>query len=144
MAIDRFDEKILALLVEDARQSVSDISRKVNLSRSAVTERIKRLEESRVIEGYHARLGVDASHTVMAYFSLTFRPMVREMVEPYIRSIPEIRFAHYISGDVDIIMLVETETMARLTALRVEMDSWPNIEKIMTHMCLADAGVSKQ
>lgn len=139
MAIDRVDEKILALLVEDARQSVSDISRKVNLSRSAVTDRIKRLEERNVIEGYHARLGVDASDVVSAYFSLTFRPMSRELVEPLINNIPEIRFAHYISGDVDVIMYVEAKNMSRLTSLRVEIDSWPNIDKVMTHMCLADA-----
>ncbi|MEC8483363.1 MAG: Lrp/AsnC family transcriptional regulator, partial [Pseudomonadota bacterium] len=56
MTLDRYDEKVLALLVQDARLSVSDISRQVNLSRSAVSERIKRLEEGGMITGYHAHV----------------------------------------------------------------------------------------
>ena len=137
--MDRYDKNIIALLIEDARQSVSDISRKVNLSRSAVTERIKRLEEKGIINGYHASVLMDATSSVAAYFSLTFRPIQRDLIEPLVKALPEIRSAHFISGDLDLILLVEAENMARLTAIRVEMDSWPYIEKVTTHLCLCPA-----
>lgn len=138
MSLDRFDEKILALLVEDARTSLSEISKKINLSRSAVTERIKRLEEKGIITGYHAHLNLTDEHLVSAYFSLTFRPLYCEQIEALLVSIPEIKLAHSISGDIDLILFVEAASMNRLNDIRTIMDSWPNIEKIVTHMVLTD------
>ncbi|MGB0781805.1 MAG: Lrp/AsnC family transcriptional regulator [Marinomonas sp.] len=135
---DHYDQKILALLVSDARLSVSDISRQVNLSRSAVTERIKRMEDNRTITGYHAHTSVSKEEGVTAYLALTFRPLSCDLVQPYIESIPEIKMAHSISGDLDLMLLVQTHSMSRLNAIRSEMDSWPNLDKVVTHMCLAN------
>lgn len=137
MNLDRYDEKILAMLVQDARSSVSDISRHVNLSRSAVSERIKRMEEGGKITGYHAHIALATEDLISAYLALTFRPLSCELVQPYIEKIPEIKMAHSISGDIDLMLLVQVPTMKRLHEIRLEMDSWPNIDKVMTHMCLA-------
>lgn len=137
MKLDRYDEKILSLLVQDARLSVSDLSRQVNLSRSAVTERIRRLEESGVITGYHAHITTQQEDLITAYFAVTFRPLSCELVQPYVEKIPEIKLAHSISGDIDLMLLVQVSSMRRLHEIRLEMDSWPNIDKVMTHMCLA-------
>ncbi|MCW4631410.1 MULTISPECIES: Lrp/AsnC family transcriptional regulator [Marinomonas] len=134
---DHYDQKILALLVGDARLSVSDISRQVNLSRSAVTERIRRMEENRTITGYHAHTSVSKEDGVTAYLALTFRPLSCDLVQPLINAIPEVKLAHSISGDLDLLLLVQASSMARLHAIRSEMDSWPNLHKIVTHMCLA-------
>ncbi len=54
--MDKFDRQIIEILQGDARASVSDIAREVNLSRSAVTARIKKLEQDKVILGYHDEL----------------------------------------------------------------------------------------
>jgi Lrp/AsnC family leucine-responsive transcriptional regulator len=137
MTLDRYDEKVLALLVQDARLSVSDISRQVNLSRSAVSERIKRLEEGGMITGYHAHVSKMDQDLISAYLALTFRPLSCEQVQLYIDKIPEVKLAHSISGDIDLMILVQVPSMKRLHEIRLEMDSWPNIDKVMTHMCLA-------
>ena len=50
--MDGFDKKILEQLQLNARQSVSVIAESVSLSRSAVSERIKRMEDSGEILGY--------------------------------------------------------------------------------------------
>ncbi|TYL47283.1 Lrp/AsnC family transcriptional regulator [Marinomonas sp. IMCC 4694] len=134
---DHYDQKILALLVDDARLSVSDISRQVNLSRSAVTERIKRMEDSSIITGYHAHTAVSKEEGVTAYLALTFRPLSCELVQPLIESLPEIKLAHSISGDLDLLLLVQASSMARLNVIRGEIDSWPNLNKVVTHMCLS-------
>jgi Lrp/AsnC family transcriptional regulator, leucine-responsive regulatory protein len=47
--VDKFDQQILALLRADARLPVSQIAREVNLSRSAVSERVRQLEHCGVI-----------------------------------------------------------------------------------------------
>ena len=134
---DQYDQKILALLVEDARLSVSDISRQVNLSRSAVTDRIRRMEETGTITGYHAHTSVSKEEGVTAYLALTFRPLSCDLVQPLIDAIPEVKLAHSISGDVDLLVLVQAASMTRLHQIRSEMDSWPNLDKVVTHMCLA-------
>ena len=54
--MDKFDKAIINELRQDARQSISTIADRVSLSRSAVTERIKKLETSGVIRGYQVLL----------------------------------------------------------------------------------------
>ena len=135
---DQYDQKILALLVDDARLSVSDISRQVNLSRSAVTERIRRLEESGTITGYHAHTSISKEEGVTAYLALTFRPLSCDLIQPLIDAIPEVKLAHSISGDLDLLLLLQAPSMTRLNEIRNEMDAWPNLDKIVTHMCLAN------
>ena len=55
----------------------------------------------------------------------------------WINALSEVKLAHSISGDVDLLLLVEAPSMARLNEIRNEMDQWPNLEKIVTHMCLS-------
>lgn len=138
MTLDRYDDKILKLLVQDARLSVTDIGRQVNLSRTAVSDRIRRLEAQGKITGYHAHVRHSDDTTVSAYLALTFRPLSCELVQPYLEQVPEIKMAHSISGDVDLMLLVQADSMRRLHDIRTEMDSWPNIDKVTTHMCLAN------
>lgn len=138
MKLDSFDQKILALLVDDARLSISDIARQVSLSRSAVTDRIKRLEESRIITGYHAKLNQSVDTQVTAYFSITFSPLCCDLISGLMQDIPEIKIAHSISGDVDLIIFIEAANMTRLSEIRELIDAWPNVQRIMTHMVLAD------
>ena len=137
MKLDAYDQKIVALLVEDARLSIADVSRKVNLSRSAVADRVKRLEETAYITGYHAKIRSGDSRQVSAYFEMTFSPLGCDLLPPYIAAIPEIKLAHSVSGDVDLIMWVEAESMARLNEIRESLDQWPNVKRVITHMVLA-------
>lgn len=58
--LDSYDRKILALLQENARISLTEIGRRIHLTSPAISERVKRLEEARVIEGYAARVNLRA------------------------------------------------------------------------------------
>ncbi|HEX6021424.1 MAG TPA: AsnC family transcriptional regulator, partial [Solirubrobacter sp.] len=60
--LDEIDQRILDLLVEDARRSASEIGRRVHLSPAAAKRRIDRLEARGYIRGYtaivdHAKIG---------------------------------------------------------------------------------------
>ncbi|MFV0137930.1 Lrp/AsnC family transcriptional regulator [Streptomyces sp. HMX87] len=55
-AVDSTDLKIIRELMRDARISHTELGRRVSLSRPAVAERIRRLEDSGVIQGYSAQL----------------------------------------------------------------------------------------
>nr|WP_283247983.1 Lrp/AsnC family transcriptional regulator [Marinomonas lutimaris] len=96
------------------------------------------MEDNRTITGYHAHTSVSKEDGVTAYLALTFRPLSCDLVQPLIEAIPEVKLAHSISGDLDLLLLVQASSMARLNAIRSEMDSWPNLHKIVTHMCLSN------
>ena len=56
MKIDEIDERILHELQTDSRISIRELSKRVNLSPPSVTERVRRLEDNNIIEGYTIRL----------------------------------------------------------------------------------------
>jgi Lrp/AsnC family leucine-responsive transcriptional regulator len=55
-SLDQTDWLIISELQQDGRLSFNQLGRRVNLSPPAVAERVRRLEESGVIAGYHARI----------------------------------------------------------------------------------------
>ncbi len=54
--LDRFDRAILDVLAADGRISVTDLARRIGLSKTPTQARLKRLEEDGVITGYRAML----------------------------------------------------------------------------------------
>src|SRR5690625_2556367 len=58
--MDELDIKLITLLQEDGRISISKISERMGLSRPSVAERVKRLEEKGMIEGYTALISPEA------------------------------------------------------------------------------------
>ena len=58
--MDRVDWHILTELQADARLSFNELSRRVKLSAPAVADRVRRLEDSGVISGYHAAVDLES------------------------------------------------------------------------------------
>lgn len=56
MKIDNTDVRILKELQQDSRLSIRELSKRVNLSPPSVTERIRKLEDSGIIEGYTIKI----------------------------------------------------------------------------------------
>ena len=112
--MDKFDQQILQQLRQNARQSISDIAAAVHLSRSAVTERIRKLEQQKVILGYQVVLQSGAEAKVRAYFELQHKAARCQELIPFLRSFAELKSCHGISGEVDLMLLVEADSMARL------------------------------
>jgi len=60
MELDKKDRQILEALQEDARQSLAALGKRIGLSQPAMSERVRKLEEAGVIEGYGARVNLQA------------------------------------------------------------------------------------
>lgn len=58
--MDEIDKKIILLLQEDARMTITDMTEHLNLSRPSITERLKRLHDAGIIEKYTARISPEA------------------------------------------------------------------------------------
>lgn len=132
--MDKFDRQIIALLRQDARTSVSHIAREVNLSRSAVSERIRHLETSGVIRGYHAQVAVPGEGGVKAFLELFYQNGRCQDYVERMRAYPEIRQCCGISGETDMLVQVEAASMARLAEIRGEIERFPGIQRVKTHM----------
>ena len=73
--LDKLDQKILRLLVENARMSYSEIGERVGVSRVAVKARIQALEQRGVIEEYTTIINPQKINgAVSCYFELEFSP----------------------------------------------------------------------
>lgn len=136
--VDKFDRQILTLLRSDARTSVSQIAREINLSRSAVSERIRYLEESGVIRGYHAQVAVPGEGGVRAYLELFYRNARCQDYVERMREYPEIRHCSGISGETDMLVLVEAPSMARLSEVRAAIEAFPQMQRVKTHVVVQD------
>ena len=73
--LDELDQKIIQLLIENARMSYSDIGEKTGISRVAVKTRIRSLEERKIIEGYTTIINPQKiSGAVSCYFEIETLP----------------------------------------------------------------------
>jgi biotin operon repressor len=92
--MDRLDKKILAVLQANARASLQEIGQAVGLSPSPCWSRIKKMEDSGVIEGYTVRLNpqaLDLSDTVLVQVTLdSHSDNTLEKFGETLASIPEV------------------------------------------------------
>ena len=136
--LDKFDKAIIAALRENARQSISHISEAVNLSRSAVSERIKKLENTGIIRGYQVLLSESQKEGVSAYFEIQHRcPRCADVVHVF-RAIPEVVTCRGITGDMDLLVYVQAASMKRLHEIREYIDAQTDIIRIKTHVVMSE------
>lgn len=110
--MDSLDLKILSCLKNNARAKASQISEEVNLSVSAVTERIKKLEASGVICGYtvvldQKKLGND----VIALMEVSLEhPRYYDRFTELVAQNPNIVSCYYMTGDYDFMLKIITDS----------------------------------
>lgn len=141
--MDGFDQKIIDALRQNARQSVSAIAEQVNLSRSAVSERIKRMEEQGDILGYQVLTPAssDSSNTVKAYFEIVQQGYKCEEIAGLLMKNPEVKHCHGTSGEVDLLVYLEVPNMQRLHDIRHDLDvRLPTNVKVTTHIIMREWG----
>ena len=139
--MDRIDFKILAELQADARLSIVELSRRVGLTKTPCAERLRRLEKSGVVRGYHADLDPDAigaGHIVVVQVLLTSTTEqdLRRFNEA-VRRIPEIESCHMIAGDFDYLLKVRTRDIGEYRRVMGEQISGlPCVKQTHTYVVM--------
>ncbi len=115
IALDRTDWHLLAELQRDGRASFAELARAVAMSASAVTERVRRLEEAGVIAGYRAvvepeRVGL----AVLAFVRLRYPTGNYRPFHALLDSTPEIVEAHHVTGEDCFVLKVLARSMRHL------------------------------
>jgi Lrp/AsnC family leucine-responsive transcriptional regulator len=98
--LDTVDARVLRALAADARVSIAELSRLVGLSAPSISERVKRLEENGVIEGYSVKINAGALGLPLTAW-LRIRPLPGELqrVAAILQKLPEIVECDRITGD---------------------------------------------
>jgi Lrp/AsnC family transcriptional regulator, leucine-responsive regulatory protein len=135
-ALDEIDRRLIALLQDDARAPVVGLARAVGLSRSAVQERLARLEDAGVIAQYTLRLG-KAEGRIEAWLMIRHAEgFTCDDILPLLQSLPSVRLCHSLAGDVDLLVLVETGSPGELAELREQVLLQRTVENVTTSVVL--------
>lgn len=113
--IDDIDRQILACLAEDARLSLKVLSGKVGLSSPSTAERVKRLEEKGVIQGYGARINLAAlGYSLQALVRVKPLPGMLHKVEKMIQALPECIECDKVTGEDCFVMRLVVRSIDQL------------------------------
>ncbi|HBX2713652.1 TPA: Lrp/AsnC family transcriptional regulator [Klebsiella pneumoniae] len=110
--LDEIDRAILTCLTQDARVSLKVLSARVGLTSPSTAERVKRLEERGVIQGYGARVNL----TALGY-SLQALPGLLQKVDKYIQAMPECIESDKVTGEDCFVMRLVVRDIAQLDTL---------------------------
>ncbi|MFC4357116.1 Lrp/AsnC family transcriptional regulator [Halobium salinum] len=121
MELDDTDRAILRILQEDARTPFSEIARRIDMSSATVHDRVGRLEEAGVIEGYHAKLNPrEIGLGTSAFVGLRVQQGHEEETLERLREIEGVREVHLTTGEWDVLLRVYAADTDELRELMFE------------------------
>ncbi|MBQ8541751.1 MAG: Lrp/AsnC family transcriptional regulator [Clostridia bacterium] len=136
--LDNVDFAILNCLKENARMTSSEIGKKINLSVSAVIERIKKLEKNQIIQGYTVSLNqakMGNSLTAVMEVSLE-HPKYYDAFADMIQNNPNVQSCYYRTGEFDFILTIYTDSADSLEKIHRTIMNMAGIQATKTHFVL--------
>ncbi|HEU4948555.1 MAG TPA: Lrp/AsnC family transcriptional regulator [Kribbella sp.] len=133
--MDAIDRKILALLQEDGRLTVTDLAAKVGLSVSPCHRRLRELERSGTISGYRAVVNPDTvGLRFQALVFVTMRQEDRDTLlgfERAVADVPHVVQAQRLFGDPDYLLRIVTEDLGAYQRLEDDvLAALPGVQRL--------------
>ena len=136
--MDRVDLAILACLKSNARMKASDIGKEINLSVSAVIERIKKMEANGAIEKYTVCLNQkQMGNDLIALIEVSLEhPKYYEAFTTMIGEEKSVQECHYLTGEFDFMLKVLTDSSESLEEIHRKIKSLSGVQSTKTHFVL--------
>jgi len=137
--IDAIDREILAILLEDAATSKADIARRLGLAASAVSERVRRMEAERVIQGYEVRIDPRAvGQPLLAFVFVTdAKPSQGFDTAAALSNVTGLEELHKIAGDDCYLLKIRAAgTEALNQIIEQEINPVPSVTRVRTTIVL--------
>lgn len=116
--LDKIDLNILHELQINARLSFSELGRRVGLSSPAVAERVRKMEETGIITGYHVTVDYEKiGFPILAFVLLTTQAEKYKKFYAFAENTMEITECHCISGEESFILRILTRSLSKLDDL---------------------------
>ena len=136
--LDATDRRLIALLRDDARLTVSSLADALSLSRSSIHARMARLKRDGVIRGFTVELGsAFEQRLIRAHMMLKVLPKQAKAVERALCGFAEVTELHSISGENDLIAIIEAEGTSALNDLIDRIGALDGVEKTTSSILLA-------
>ena len=136
--MDALDRKILVCLKENARANATEIGSKINLSTSAVIERIRKMEASGLIRQYTVVLSPQPDREQTAYIYVRLdHPKYYEGFVDAVNFHEAIAECYYIAGDFDFILKVVSMKGMTLERVLNDIKSIPGVCLTRTNVVLS-------
>jgi len=134
--LDEIDRRILTELQDDGRMTNVELARRAGISPPPCLRRVRRLEESGYIQGYHAqtdgqKLGWQISFFVIVGLE-SQKQAVLEAFEALVAGWPEVRECHMIRGGGDFLLRLVARDAAHENSLTARLTAAPNVTKVQT------------
>jgi Lrp/AsnC family leucine-responsive transcriptional regulator len=137
--LDKIDLQVLDILQEKGRTKRNVLAEKVGLSLPSVSERLKKLEEHNVIEGYYTKV----NKRMFGYDLMAFIQVVTASSKNYkslttnAAKMPEVLECHSVLGEGSHILKAVVKDSEALEALLGKIQSWPGVTRTITSLVLS-------
>ncbi|NBA86175.1 winged helix-turn-helix transcriptional regulator [Emticicia sp. CRIBPO] len=122
--LDQIDHKLLEILQSNGKITNAQLSKEIGLSPAPTLERVKKLENSGIIESYHAQIDREkVGLGVMTFVQVTLsghRKSITEAFVDTIERVPEIIECHHVTGSCDFLLKVIAKDIASYQRLIME------------------------
>jgi Lrp/AsnC family transcriptional regulator, leucine-responsive regulatory protein len=147
--LDSTDLQILNHLQIDGRISVVDLSKKVNLSATPCTMRIKRMEQLGVIKNYHAQIDASAvGLSLMVFVSVKLRATDEATLKSFnaaVKPVKQILECHMVGGGFDYLLKIRVHDMIEYREiLGGVIGTLPMVEGTHSYFVMEEVKESKQ
>jgi DNA-binding Lrp family transcriptional regulator len=136
--MDPIDQRLILALRENGRASTAQLARLVGRSRTSVQSRIERLEKEGVIVGYAVRLAPEHDlGAVRAHVMIKVGPKESRAVTAALRDIAQVRVLHSVSGDVDLIAVAASASVAEMDEVIDRIGGLDGVERTTSSIILS-------
>ena len=138
--MDQIDQKILALLEENARMPLKKIAEQVFLSPPAVATRMERLERQGVIQCYRAVISPDKlGRRVMAFVHVVIQPEQHKAFADFVRQTPPVTACYHVTGPYSMLLQIRCADTSQLDALVTKIQKFGNTQTQVVFSTLKEA-----
>lgn len=135
--IGRQDQKLLMLLRQNARASITDLAKALHLSRSTVQNRIARLEANGVIVGYSVQFGgAYLAGQIEAHVLIKVAQKLTARTNSALEGISQVSQLFSVSGEYDLIAIVQAQSLEELSAVLDDIGNLEGVERTNSSVVL--------
>lgn len=131
--MDQLDRRIIAALQANARASTTQIATTLGVARTTVHERINRMEQRGLIEGYSVRLGsTEDTPKVQVIVMLEVQQKETTRIIRRLEAYPEVKLCLSINGEFDLMLSAEAPRLEDLDILVDDLAKIPGVLRTNT------------
>ncbi|MCH8685756.1 Lrp/AsnC family transcriptional regulator [Pedomonas mirosovicensis] len=139
--LDAVDRRILSNLQDDGRMTNVELANRAGITAPPCLRRVRTLETSGVIKGYHADLDPDAlGYSIIVFALVSLKSQAEadlQAFEKHVEDLPEIRECYMLNGEIDFVLkIVSTDLQAFQRFLTSKLTPAPNVASVKTSLVI--------